>query len=438
MRKKLCKTIVGLGIASLLACGCEKAANVNATTEVTKTAETTGAVESTVSVEKQNEAARKAYMDFLEDKTTVTTAEHFREDDKEYNYDYLLYGKYDYKHLKDCVSNHEPYLMLAKYELVDFGNDGVDELVLRFENQEDSCMSWTGIIKYNGNGLELNAAYEDGYRTYSSLYTNGYLEIGGSSGAGAHGFTLKQIDENGFATDVYTANVYYSTFATVIGYDLAENFEGFGEDEEQLFESGVCVYEYKDKNGVKIAVTDWDEDETIRKAEEKMINKFVELGAEMISVEEMEKLCDTTKIVGTEVAWMDWDDGTEKIATITVDYLKNYYGGDNYIEFAADKSEYSTKVLFSVDAPVKEFTVVKLIPEEIQDMGFVGFMTEELLTLPELTPEKPLAVSMVFEGSIPNMGITYLDVTGERRLFSVNMSGYDDSLYIVEEIQICE
>jgi hypothetical protein len=157
-------------------------------------------------------------------------------------------------------------------------------------------MNWIGIISYDGENLCLNYSYEDGYRTYSVLYDGGYLENGGSSGAGAHGYRIVSFDGKGFGTEEYRQNEYYGSFAESIEFDLTGDSNW--EDEHAIpYESGLLVYEYIKDGDVKIAVSGgWSEDAPLRYEEEDYIGYLVSLGAEQISMEEMNALCSKEKL----------------------------------------------------------------------------------------------------------------------------------------------
>ena len=98
--------------------------------------------------------------------------------------------------------------------------------------------------------------------------------------------------------------------------------------------------------------------------------------------------------------------------------------------FAADTSAWAVDVAFTVPAAVRDFKVLALSFDGMDDQGRFLFSAEELYVQAELTPDRPLAVAMAFYGDIPNNGIAYTDADGQIRLFSVEMSGEDGSLYL--------
>lgn len=216
-------------------------------------------------VEKVNTAtetdAEKQYREFMNGTGSLMTAERFREDDSEYNSDGLLYGEYTCAELKENIEK-----------------------------------------------LELTYFYEYGYRTEATLYEIGLLAIGGSWGAGAHGMDYYRFGENCEADRLFSNNAYIGSFATQIAYDLqtdqSEVLDPTG-DSDLLTESRLEVSEYipaeKNGEGVKLYASGYNEDAGVKAAEEKMMQDLAAQGAELISGDEMDRLCSIE--TGTEVRW---------------------------------------------------------------------------------------------------------------------------------------
>ena len=116
--------------------------------------------------------------------------------------------------------------------------------------------------------------------------------------------------------------------------------------------------------------------------------------------------------------------------TVTVCYDREYTG--KYDEYTADDSEHAAKVVFATDSTVRNFKIVALTVTDITDEGAVSFVYDVMYTYGSLTPEKGFAVTMSLPETIPFYGISYTDGTGETRIFSVNLSGFDDSVYLAE------
>ncbi|MDI9471567.1 MAG: hypothetical protein GX260_01785 [Tissierellia bacterium] len=104
----------------------------------------------------------------------------------------------------------------------------------------------------------------------------------------------------------------------------------------------------------------------------------------------------------------------------------------SYDEFTADATQPQTGVLFVTDVPIDNFQVLALTLESIDDSGVATFSTETLYTLERLTPKRPFVVNLTFYGPIPSYGISYLDRDGIERVYSIDMSGEDGSLYLTE------
>ena len=105
---------------------------------------------------------------------------------------------------------------------------------------------------------------------------------------------------------------------------------------------------------------------------------------------------------------------------------------NSYDEFCADTTESQVKVMFIADRLAKDFKVLALTLENVDENGKVTFSTQELYSLDALTPERPLVVGMTFYGDIPSYGISYVDESGTTRKYAVEISGDSGSLLISE------
>ena len=103
-----------------------------------------------------------------------------------------------------------------------------------------------------------------------------------------------------------------------------------------------------------------------------------------------------------------------------------------YDEISVTGSDYSTKVVFTAKETVKDFKILALTYRDVDESGNIIFDVEEMETRRELTPERPLVVEVAFFGSIPNNGISYVDVDGTTKRFALDMSGMDGSVYLWE------
>lgn len=125
----------------------------------------------------------------------------------------------------------------------------------------------------------------------------------------------------------------------------------------------------------------------------------------------------------------------EKVV-ITVDYatdthLNSYQSFHEYADAELEYADHAEKIIFMTSAPAKNFKFIE-IGFEADDTEIRFFEESVLYSLPELLPEKPLVVTWLSQGTIPNRGITFTDETGTARYFCVTQSGKDGSVLLVE------
>lgn len=449
MRRK--QTLLMLGLSAILLAGCGTAEkkdvqDINGWEQIGEKIPTEEAAKETEEALMENNETegereiRQIYLDFLGDQGVVKTAELFREDDADGNWDGVSFGEYTVSELKkNLIDNRMLPDATMKYAFFDFGKDGVEELILKFVSTDSNYMDWTGIIHYNGSGLDLNAYCEDGYRSYASLYQNGYLSIGGSSGAGAYGYSVYSFDEVGKATKLYTVNEYYASFATSIMYDLKDQFS-----DEKYYDinenSELYVTEYVDTQGVKICVDTWSSDETNRVLEEELIAELTEAGAEQIDEDAMNSLVTQVDLNADEIEWSTWY--SKEISPLAfsgaqvvfADYASDELlaNPENYNEYIHEESEYQVKVAITAEELVTDLKIYSLELDNSSTDASLCFQTLQVNDYQALTPKKPLVIGMVFWGDLPTVGISYVDGTGKEYAYGIEMSGADGSIKLVE------
>lgn len=101
-------------------------------------------------------------------------------------------------------------------------------------------------------------------------------------------------------------------------------------------------------------------------------------------------------------------------------------------EFIANTSEEKVRVMFTANRSAKDFKLLSLTIEEVNEKGEATYAAEELYSMEELTPMRPLAAEIVFYGDIPNCGISYIDENGVTRNYTVEISGEDGSVLLNE------
>lgn len=120
-------------------------------------------------------------------------------------------------------------------------------------------------------------------------------------------------------------------------------------------------------------------------------------------------------------------------ANISVDFASEdlLANKDSYQLFEESTSEYHVDAVFTTDSTVKDFKYEEVTYEESGE--YLKFSASKTLySLDELTIDKPVVISMLVEGTIPNRGISYVDGDGVVRHFTISTSGEDGSLILAE------
>jgi len=399
-----------------------------------------------------NASVESAYIDFLNnqrpliiDKAHVPDEADQIEDDLYYGFHY---GEYSYEELKATIADLEMTEADVKYALVDFGHDGVGELVARFESVDPSYLSQTLVIKYIDDKLYLTHAYSDGYRSYGKLYTSGLLETGGSMGAGASVRLVQEIDGEGKAHVLFKEYIYFGTFADSIVYELTDANEPLQWIlSEQAPESELCVRVYIEGDGdeLKIVADDWHGDSVVKAKEEAFVDELVDLGAVLVSQETMDALTFLPTDQLEEVTWVEWEsapdsDRADSLAGDPFEYLYIDVASpeflthkEEYIECVVDDGEYQIPVFLQTEIPLTDVSIYRLTMDHVDESGTAIFHGETECNLPELNIQKSLVIRMTMVGTVPNVGIGY-SLGEQRYTYGIAMSGMDGSLYLEEII----
>lgn len=121
-------------------------------------------------------------------------------------------------------------------------------------------------------------------------------------------------------------------------------------------------------------------------------------------------------------------------AIVSVDYASDDFLAQTgtYDEVIIDDSNVLTRLVFTVNIKVKDFKYLEILLTDCIDDKCSFDVVEELYSINELRPERTLVIGMEFVGSIPNRGISFVDETGTTRYFSINQSGKDGSVFLLE------
>ena len=97
------------------------------------------------------------------------------------------------------------------------------------------------------------------------------------------------------------------------------------------------------------------------------------------------------------------------------------------------ENEYAVPVFFSTETGAKDFAILSLSDAQIDDDGHLSYDTiTQVYSVSELGKMQYVQADIVFMGTIPNNGFCYTDSDGTIKMFTVETSGYDGSLFISE------
>ncbi|MCQ2406491.1 MAG: hypothetical protein MJ067_04685 [Oscillospiraceae bacterium] len=245
-----------------------------------------------------NAEAEEAFAAFLRGERSVITSQAYLQPDESGYFYNIPEGEYDYGALKEAVAELEYGEFSVSYAFTDLGNDGKTDMVIRLDNYEPSLLNWTGTFCYEDGNIYLSSNWHDGYRSFSDLYTTGYLLYGGSGGAGLFISDLSEFNAGAELVSVYKSSRYFSSFAAQIFWDLlsAGNITEDQRSEyssmfDDLCMSEICLTECFKNNKFYISCIGRNEsDEEVFALEQKLLDLLSECGCEIVSEEDMNLL----------------------------------------------------------------------------------------------------------------------------------------------------
>jgi len=101
-------------------------------------------------------------------------------------------------------------------------------------------------------------------------------------------------------------------------------------------------------------------------------------------------------------------------------FMKKYKTYNSFIK----NDEYAHKIVFVPNVPVKDFSWLSIGISYDGSDAIVWEIEDELYTLEELTPKKPLVVSWVEVGMMSAFGFSYRDKDGQRKYFMGQVGNY--------------
>ena len=249
------------------------------------------------------DAASKAYTEFIEGKTKVSTAGCFDANSGR-KYFELTFGTYTFDEIKKAVKFDPAFGSVVRYSILDCGKDGMPELALRFDMLDHSTSSAICIIGYDNGELVMNSLIEQKVPDEYMLYDSGFLESATVPFRGMYKMVLIKVEPGGKCSEVFTYSEYQGSYAANVIKHLSKSEEESGTGFENLPNSFI-VREFISEGQVVISVDGWSGTDTDRALEEQLVNKLKSLGAEEVSDEKMKELASTKDYLVKEVSWTD-------------------------------------------------------------------------------------------------------------------------------------
>jgi hypothetical protein len=154
----------------------------------------------------QEELSMEAYKRFMKNETKVSF-DRFMPNDYMEEALYKKGSEYTLSEVLDIVTAYyfknstNKKIEYIDYSYIDCGEDGVNELVLRFNGMDiynkDDDSALVYIIKYIDEKISLCYYYETWARSASTMNEYGYCQSGGSNGASNHMIEYSLIDKEG-------------------------------------------------------------------------------------------------------------------------------------------------------------------------------------------------------------------------------------------------
>jgi len=110
-----------------------------------------------------------------------------------------------------------------------------------------------------------------------------------------------------------------------------------------------------------------------------------------------------------------------------------WYDWCYYKKYELESGEPEARVFFVPSKTVKNFKLIGLTFKSSDDEGNIVYDQNVLYQTKTLTPKKPLLADVHMFGTIPNLGISYVDDSGRTHKYIVHQSGEDGSLLLTKE-----
>lgn len=277
------------------------------------------------------------------------------------------------------------------YAVEDVSGDGIPELLVGY-NSDDGAVN-TVLAMYTVVDNAPQFVFEGWSRNSYHLLSDGTIFIQGSGGAMYSIFGAYNISEDG--TSLKCKDYYFT-------YEKDDSFEEIGF--------------YHNTTG------EWD----------KSVSEEMD-----ISDEDFWKLSDELRSQTVKIDFTLFSEYAAEYeqAQVTAQWETVDFDCSNVCDrFCFEGAEDNVAVMFSSQSDITGFKVLSLEFESVDDYGNINYNKATAYTLDNLPAGKYFAVNMIFNGDIPNNGISYIDGNGIERCFAVEISG-DDGSVIMSEIK---
>ena len=105
----------------------------------------------------------------------------------------------------------------------------------------------------------------------------------------------------------------------------------------------------------------------------------------------------------------------------------------NYKRYELESDEPEARVFFVPSKAVRDFKLIELTFKSGDDEGNIVYDKKVLYQTKTLTPKKPLLADVHMFGTIPTLGISYVDDSGKTHKYIVYRSGEDGSVLLAKE-----
>lgn len=118
-------------------------------------------------------------------------------------------------------------------------------------------------------------------------------------------------------------------------------------------------------------------------------------------------------------------------AIITLTWAEAYDGDLDALTACSAVDDPQTAFVISTDRAVSGLRILSLYEANFSNNGHYTFSHDAVYSQDTLAPDAPLLVNTTFYGDTPNIGIRYIDADGSERLYAIDVSGMDGSLYLL-------